>query len=155
MAFGKCVVNATNASQQCPRDSPCELEKLAKSKFYLAFESWSTRSDYITEKFWRTLSHGAIPVVIGPKREDYERIAPPHSFIYVEDYENAESLARYLKYVGENQNEYAKYHRWRTDYETRYRASDVDPTRFCELCYRLNVNRDRVWYTDIRKFFLE
>jgi hypothetical protein len=153
-AFGKCINNSSQASLKadCKRFSDCEGEKLATSKFYLAFES-QTYSDYITEKFWRTLSYGTIPVVMGPRRQHYERIAPPNSFIYSEDYSTAAMLARYLHIVATNRTEYAKYHQWRIDYETFFRAEDVEPIRFCELCYKLNTNRKRIWYNDINKWF--
>jgi glycoprotein 3-alpha-L-fucosyltransferase len=154
-AFGKCVVNQTNYSQKCTRRSQCGLEKLSTSKFYLAFESTILRRDYITEKFWRTLYHGAIPIVLGPKRQDYERVAPPNSFIYAEDYSNPQALAKHLNDVTTNQNEYEKYHKWRINYETRYLGQDVEPFRFCELCYKLNTNKDRIWYNNINKYFLE
>ena len=154
-AFGKCILNENNQSNKCNRSSQCELEKLSTSKFYLAFESTTLRQNYITEKFWRSLSLGTIPIVIGPKRRDYERIAPPNSFIYANDYPNPETLAKYLTEVATNRNEYEKYHRWRINYQTYHRGEDVEPFRFCELCYRLNNNRDRIWYTDINQYFLE
>ena len=101
------------------------------------------------------MSHGAIPIVLGPKRRDYERVAPPNSFIYANDYSNPLRLAKYLNVVATNPNEFEKYHKWRIDYETRYQAQDLEPFRLCELCYQLNTNRDRIWYTDINKYFLE
>jgi glycoprotein 3-alpha-L-fucosyltransferase len=125
------------------------------SKFYLAFESTTFRRDYITEKFWRSFSYGIIPIVLGPKRQEYERVAPPNSFIYATDYSNPQTLAKHLNDVATNRNEYEKYHKWRIDYETLYLGHDVEPFRFCELCYKLNTNRDRIWYTDLHKYLLE
>ncbi|CAF1163298.1 unnamed protein product [Adineta ricciae] len=154
-AYGRCILNEKNTTRNCTRSSHCELNRLVTSKFYLAFESKTTRISYITEKFWRTFTHGAIPVVLGPKRQDYERIAPPNSFIYAKDYANPEALAKYLHTVATNPREYEKYHRWRRNYATQYSASVVESFRFCELCYKLNTNTDRVWYTDIHKYFLE
>jgi glycoprotein 3-alpha-L-fucosyltransferase len=154
-AFGKCIVNLTNSSQNCTHRSKCELQKYSTSKFYLAFESTAVRLNYITEKFWRSLSLGLIPIVLGPKRRDYEQVTPPNSFIYAEDYKNPETLAKHLHDIATNQNEYEKYHQWRIDYETHYRGQDLEPFRFCELCYRLNTNRDRIWYTNINQYFLE
>ncbi|UJR13706.1 hypothetical protein I4U23_000717 [Adineta vaga] len=154
-AFGKCIDHQTANSSKCIRSSDCELEQLATAKFYLAFESTTLRFDYITEKFWRSLSHGIIPIVLGPKRQDYERIVPPHSFIYAQDYLNAQTLAQHLDHVATNVVEYEKYHRWRMNYETRYLGRDLEPFRFCELCYQLNTNRDRIWYDDIHRYFAE
>jgi glycoprotein 3-alpha-L-fucosyltransferase len=154
-AFGRCIVNQMNTSQKCIRRSQCELEQLSSSKFYLAFESTTLRLDYITEKFWRSLSHGLIPIVLGPKRRDYERVAPPNSFIYAEDYNDPQTLGKHLNDIATNQSQYEKYHTWRINYETRYSSQDVESFRFCELCYKLNTNRDHIWYTDIHKYFLE
>jgi glycoprotein 3-alpha-L-fucosyltransferase len=113
------------------------------------------RRDYITEKFWRSLSNGAIPIVLGPKRQDYERVAPPNSFIYAQDYNNYQILAKHLNHITTNKNLYQFYHKWRINYETRYLGQHVEPFRFCQLCYKLNTNKDRVWYNDINKYFLQ
>jgi hypothetical protein len=48
-AFGKCIANRTNHSQTCTRRSQCEVEKLSKSKFYLAFESTTLQLNYIVK----------------------------------------------------------------------------------------------------------
>jgi len=96
-----------------------------------------------------------IPIVLGPKRQDYERVAPPNSFIYAKDYSDPEELANHLNDVATNKNEYENYQIWRINYKTRYLGQDVEPLRFCELCYKLNTNRDRIWYTDINRYFRE
>ena len=45
----------------------------------------------------------AIPVVFGgSSRRDYDLVAPPHSFIHVEDFDNVQSLADYLHYLATN-----------------------------------------------------
>ncbi|CAF1263755.1 unnamed protein product [Adineta steineri] len=108
-----------------------------------------------TKKFWRTLSVGAIPIVSGPKRENFARIAPPQSFIHVDDYTSDKNLADALNLIGKNRTLYGKYHAWRRYYDVYYEAKDVDPYRFCELCYRLNTNKQRIWYENINEWFLE
>ena len=147
-AVGKCILNRT-----CARFSNCEKEKLSNLKFYLAFESVSTKSNYITEKFWRALYHGAIPVVLGPKRQDYERVAPPHSFIYAKDFQTPQLLAEHLHQISTDRIQYQYYHQWRIDYNAYYLRKDVESVRFCEFCYKLNTNRDRIWYTNVNKYF--
>ena len=72
--YGKCddSFNSTKA------DNNSFILELSKHyKFYLAFEN-SDCDDYITEKFWRALSLGMIPIVRG-RRVNYEKIAPPNS----------------------------------------------------------------------------
>ena len=63
----------TFSTNDCQRDSKCELDELNQNKFFLAFESKNC-SSYITEKFWRSLHYGIIPVVFQPSKEFYDRI---------------------------------------------------------------------------------
>ena len=57
---------------------------LTPYKFYLAFEN-SNCKEYITEKFWRTLNRTfAVPIVMGSG--NYKELAPPNSFIHVDDF---------------------------------------------------------------------
>ncbi|CAF0761017.1 unnamed protein product [Rotaria sordida] len=161
-AFGKCIssnesfsLNAQSQSDsKCHRQSSCEKNYLTKSKFYLAFES-QTCTDYITEKLWRTLALGAIPIVSGPERENFMRIAPPHSFIHIDDYTSDKQLAQTLNFIATNRSLYEKYHHWRRYYDVYHEAKDLDPYRFCELCYRLNTNKQRIWYENINDWFLD
>ena len=78
--------------------------------FYLSFENSRCR-DYISEKFYNVLaSKAAIPVVFGgSSRRDYDLVAPPHSFIHVEDFDDVQSLADYLHYLASNSTAYAQY----------------------------------------------
>ena len=65
--FGKC------GPLKCEDGMDC-IVNLAKSyKFYLAFEN-SLCSEYVTEKFWRTLELKTVPVVMGGG--NYLRDAP-------------------------------------------------------------------------------
>ena len=63
--------------------------------FYLSFEN-SLCDDYITEKFMNMLKHNIVPVVMGAPKRDYEKIAPPNSFIHVTDFNSTAHLAKYL-----------------------------------------------------------
>jgi len=139
---------------KCNRQSSCEKLYLSTSKFYLAFES-QTCTDYITEKFWRTLAVGAIPIISGPERGNFERIAPPNSFLHIDDYETEVDLAKVLDQISTNRTLFQEYHQWRRFYDVLYEAKDVDPYRFCELCYRLNTNKHRIWYENINEWFLD
>ena len=52
-------------------------------KFYLAFENSICR-DYATEKFYNPLFFSTVPIVYGGA--DYDRFAPPHSYIDVRNF---------------------------------------------------------------------
>lgn len=69
--YGKC------GTLKCPRTDENCFRRLDKDyKFYLSFEN-SNCQDYITEKFYDNgLRGGAIPIVMGARREDYARSAP-------------------------------------------------------------------------------
>ena len=99
-------------------------------KFYLAFEN-SNCYDYVTEKFFRTLGHGLIPIVMGGAK-NYEKFAPHKSYINVNDYESPEKLAQHLKYLDEHDNAYLKYFNWMNNYDI-YRIP-----HWCQVCRKLN-----------------
>ena len=87
--------------------SPALLDVVARYKFSLAFEN-AICDDYITEKFWRPLYAGSIPIVRGsPSIKDW---APSdHSIIVADDYASPQELAQYLQYLDQNDKEYEKY----------------------------------------------
>ncbi len=81
---------------------------VAQYKFAIAFEN-AVCHDYITEKFWRPLYVGAVPVVRGsPTTQDW---APDieHSIIMADDFDSPRELAEYLKFLDQNTAEYEKY----------------------------------------------
>ena len=65
-------------------------------QFYLAFENSLCR-DYITEKFWKVLSYNVVPVVLNGV--NMSRVAPPHSYIDIKDFDSVEGQTPYMQYV--------------------------------------------------------
>lgn len=148
--YGRCGRN------NCPRGPECE-NIIKKYKFYLSFEN-SECTDYITEKFWDPLSHNVIPVVYGPPREDYEKVAPPNSFIHVQDFRNFSDLANYLKRVDQNVTLFNQYFQWKkTGYlEANAMARNFDPKLvFCRVAEKIlnwkKTGKGRVGTLDLRK----
>ena len=94
------------------------MEKiLADYRFYLSFEN-SKCETYITEKYWmQGLNAQAVPLVMGAKREHYERIAVPKSYIHVDDFATVEDLAKTLHRLNRNDSEYAAYLQWTQIYD--------------------------------------
>ncbi|XP_009333147.1 PREDICTED: alpha-(1,3)-fucosyltransferase 4, partial [Pygoscelis adeliae] len=108
------------------------VETVSAYKFYLAFEN-SQHTDYITEKLWRNaFAASAVPVVLGPRRANYERFIPPDSFIHVDDFPSPRLLATYLKFLDKNKPNYRRYFAWRRKYEVHV-ASFWDE-HFCKVC---------------------
>ena len=88
---------------------------ISNFKFYLAFENAIHCNDYLSEKFWRNaLGAGAVPVVYGAHPDDVNAVAPPNSFIHVEDFESPAALVKYLDYLDGNDTAYLEYHQWRS-----------------------------------------
>ena len=93
---------------KCKRGSPACEKTLDSHKFYLALEN-SECADYITEKFWRnSLQRGLVPMVYGAPREDYARVAPPNSFIHLQDFASMSELADYIRLVDSNDTLYPR-----------------------------------------------
>ena len=49
----------------------------------------------------------------GRKKLDYVKLAPPGSFIHVDDFSTPKDLAKHLSHLDGNPEEYNKYHLWR------------------------------------------
>lgn len=43
-----------------------------------------------------------VPIVMGPNKKDYEKLAPPHSYIHVDDFESPAKLVDYLRLLHSN-----------------------------------------------------
>ncbi len=118
---------------KCIRGGSQNCDKLLNDyKFYIAAEN-SICPDYITEKFYRALQMGAVPVVYGGG--DYSAYAPPHSYINAADFESPQSLAEHLLLLDRNPRLYAKYFDWKTNWQMRENTAD---SYWCRLCEKLN-----------------
>jgi alpha-1,3-fucosyltransferase len=78
--------------------------------FYLSFEN-SICPEYVTEKLFRPLRAGAVPILMGGAH--YSQYAPPHSYIKALDYKSPKELADYLVQLEKNRKLYARYFEWR------------------------------------------
>ena len=72
-------------------------ETLKPYKFYLSFENTKCQ-EYITEKFFTAVgTEEVIPIALGGTSiEDYNNVAPPHSFIHLDDFDTIEDLSNHL-----------------------------------------------------------
>ena len=111
---------------------------LAKEyKFYLSFEN-AKCYEYITEKFFMALKVGMLPVALGGlSKQDYEKIAPPHSFIHVDDFSSPMDLMKFLDKLSKNPKEYNSYFWWKSYYDVSLLANSK-----CKLCNILNSEKD-------------
>ena len=128
--FGRCGLKPI-----LPRSKAAYHNLLPPYFFYLSFENTRCK-DYISEKFYNVYySSAAVPVVFGPPKKDYEAVAPPHSFLHISDFANAQALADYMHYLARNLTAYAEYFWWTTFYKVR------ETDRACSLCDKLQQIR--------------
>ena len=142
---------------RCGKADPCRETKCVKAtklkyKFYLAFESGRCK-DYITEKFWQSLRDGVVPIAFGPRMADYEKVAPPHSFIHVDNFTSPKQLGDYIKYLDKNDQAYYKYHMWRNKHDVIGSFKETDFKALCKLCSELHKTTYAQNYRDIAEFW--
>ncbi len=90
---------------------------------------------------------------MGARPEDYRKVAPPHSFIHVDDFESPRHLAEYLRKLDENDDLYNEYFRWKGTGEF------INTKYWCRLCgliheaqdsprgpYRVTYNKLQQWW---------
>lgn len=136
---GKCFSWSESTTKKTKHDI------IKEHKFYLSFENQLHCKDYITEKLFKNaFANGAVPVVYGGTRSDYEEIAPPGSYIFAEDFTPAE-LVNYLNYLDRNSTAYAEYFRWRT-YRPEQMHDFGRQNYLCQLCRTLHgINIDNIY----------
>lgn len=140
--FGAC------SDKKCPRYNKGCFEMLDTTyKFYLAFEN-SNCKDYITEKFFvNGLNHTIVPIVMGARKSEYTRAAPPDSFIHVDDFNSPKELAEYLREISGN------HERWESFLWSRKRGELINTYFFCRLCAMLHDEIPRKVYPDIHAWW--
>lgn len=106
-------------------------------KFYLAFEN-SNCHQYITEKLFKNAlglnepDFLVVPIVMGARKEEYDKFAPPNSFIHVDDFKSAKDLAEYLRLLANNDALYYDYFRWKN------LGFFIDTKFMCRICAMLH-----------------
>lgn len=141
--YGKC------GNLSCPgrmsRDCYSILDK--NYKFYLAFEN-SLCKEYITEKLFNILKYtNLVPVVLG--FADYKSVAPPNSYINVENFESPKELAHYLYNLSSDINGHMKYLEWKSEYDIKLGGLDM---LCCDLCRKLHEPLEYSSYANMTKW---
>jgi glycoprotein 3-alpha-L-fucosyltransferase len=98
---------------------------------------------------------------MGARPQDYADVAPPHSYIHVDDFRSPRDLADYLRVLDANDTLYNEYFRWKSDWivtsHTNY---------WCRICGLLHAATDPdlqlsyvhwypnygVWWNDVTMF---
>jgi alpha-1,3-fucosyltransferase len=133
--FGACGTTPCDISEKVAGGDNCSYYVKDTFKFYLALEN-AFATDYATEKFIRRMAQlETIPIVLG--QANYTRIAPPHSYINVLEYETLDELVAYIQKVNTNHSLYLSYFWWRDYYQVRASREECAAQAFCELCGKL------------------
>ncbi|XP_056297325.1 alpha-(1,3)-fucosyltransferase 4-like [Pseudoliparis swirei] len=119
-------------------DSSSVVRLVRRYQFYLALEN-SQHTDYITEKLWNAVQAGAVPVVLGPSRQNYERFLPPEAFIHVDDFSTVRGLARYLLMLRRNPARMRRHLDWRGSYRLYQPRFWAD--HYCAACRAVRRTR--------------
>lgn len=123
------------------------LPTISRCYFYLAFEN-SVSKDYITEKLWKNAYQGgAVPVVLGPPPSDYKAVAPPNSFIHVDDFWSVKDLAEFLQELAKDEKRYGQYFTWKQEWEVKVNTDWRE--RLCKICLKYHSLPQKKVYYDL------
>lgn len=113
-SYGQCLHNRdlpVHLRDSTAMDEEGFYNVLARYKFILAFEN-APCDDYITEKLWRPLKLGVIPVYYGASNVQ-QWLPSNRSAVVVNPDAPPKRLAEYLKRLDENDEEYLTYLEWK------------------------------------------
>ncbi|XP_050977839.1 alpha-(1,3)-fucosyltransferase 10 isoform X3 [Labeo rohita] len=113
-SYGECLHNKDlppHLRDSTAMDDQDFYQILAQYKFILAFEN-AVCDDYITEKLWRPLKLGVVPVYYGAPNV-HMWLPDNRSAVVVNPNEPPKKLAQYLKRLDKNDWEYLKYLEWK------------------------------------------
>jgi glycoprotein 3-alpha-L-fucosyltransferase len=80
-------------------------------------------------------SNDVVPVVMGARPEDYAAVAPPHSYIHVDDFESPRQLAAYLLKLHHDDALYNAYFAWKGS------GQFINTKFWCRLCTAVHAAR--------------
>ncbi|XP_043929956.1 alpha-(1,3)-fucosyltransferase 11 [Protopterus annectens] len=112
-ASGKCLHNKVLPSERLEDTATATgedsefMDFISRYKFHLALEN-AICNDYMTEKLWRPMHLGAVPVYRGsPVVQDW--MPNNHSIIIIDDFDSPKQLADFINFLDQNDEEYLKY----------------------------------------------
>ena len=135
----------------------CDNSALKDYKFYLSFEN-GICTDYVTEKYWRYLELGLVPVVLGGANYSDSRLVIPGSFIDASKFESAKQLGLYLNYLRQNDTAYNEYFKWKQYYKIWHPKVGDWPFEsyfLCKICTMLYMDLPNKVYHTLSNFWNE
>ena len=119
--------------------SACLFTDRLTCRFAQGYDLSRLCRDYITEKAYRAFSYDVLPIVLGSG--NYSALLPPNSFINVADFDTPKKLAKLLRFLSDNPDEYEKYFAWKhlpehSRVPDAYRRDRTDIGKLCEIINR-------------------
>lgn len=84
---------------------------------------------------------------MGARPEDYAKVAPPDSYIHVDEFDSPKQLADYLRILDHNDELYNKYFRWKGS------GHYLNTKFFCRLCAMIHDRSRLSWYEDLEAWW--
>lgn len=113
-SYGECLQNKAlpqGLKNSASMDADGFYRIIAQYKFMLAFEN-AVCDDYITEKFWRPLKLGVVPVYYGsPTIADW--LPSNRSTILVSEFSHPKQLASFIRQLDDDDSLYEAYVEWK------------------------------------------
>jgi hypothetical protein len=146
-SYGHCLQNKKldkSIADWVKMDDPGFMELNSKYLFVIAWENCGCNS-YITEKFWRTLHVGSIPVYFGAlNMQEWSPQLATQGYVNVRKYPSPKDLAEFLKALAANQTRYESYLAWKKKGKldnpslvAKIRNVETGEKRACLVCNKL------------------
>ena len=98
----------------------------------------------------RCCSNDIVPVVMGAPPEDYRKVAPPRSYIHVDDFASPRELAAYLRKVDADDALYNDYFRWKG---TGHFINTKFWCRLCAMAHAADEQKHAMWYENVKAWW--
>ncbi len=110
--YGSCI----NRTVRLPLGTTGEAALSSRARFYVAFEE-EICDDYITERYFRALHHGYVPLVLGGADVGYDEVALAGTYIDAIDFVTEEGPLGLRRHLAELPwLEFSQYLLWQLDY---------------------------------------
>lgn len=87
---------------------------------------------------------------MGAHPDDYKKVAPPKSYIHVDEFDSPRKLAEFMNILDNNDDLYNLYFCWKQT------GSFVDTNFACRLCSMLQISQEfPMWYKNINRWWNE
>ncbi|CAK1547325.1 unnamed protein product [Leptosia nina] len=139
---------------KCDRGKEEECNEMLERDyyFYLAFEN-SFCEDYVTEKALWPLIYLTVPIVYGGA--NYSRFIPDSAYLNAREL-GEENLARIIKELIDNPDQYEQHFKWTNHYSYHTRGSSRetdDYCRFCSILYDEKLVKTKSVYENFREWW--